>query len=250
MGRAELIALLREHGVVAITDFVAPDIIEQLMHEFQWALSAEGLEDVVPTEYSIGRASRIYLSAPEREELKAIRALFKSEFCTSVSCEYFESAQSIRVNDEVFAVKDVVGSRHIANDPHFDVLPTLKFFLYLTDTTEENGAFKCVPGSQVWTAQCRERYGADITYENRDFTRQLPEEYGAPIPVEGKAGTLIVFHTDVFHHAGTVHSGERNVLRGHTRVVPPEPKPGLLARVLELCKRPYRGLRRLGASKA
>ena len=58
-----------------------------------------------------------------------------------------------------------------------------------------------------------------ICYENRYLTRELDfEKSKEKISIEGKAGTLIIFDTDVWHQAGFVSKGVRRVMRGHTRV--------------------------------
>ena len=66
----------------------------------------------------------------------------------------------------------------------------------------------------------RKKYGNKISYENRHLTRQLDYKKEQIIPIEGKAGDLIIFNTDVWHRAGIVKKGERKVMRGHTRPNP------------------------------
>jgi len=46
-----------------------------------------------------------------------------------------------------------------------------------------------------------------------------PEEI---FSIEGPAGTLIIFSTDVFHRAGIVSEGQRHVMRGHCRTAEQE----------------------------
>jgi hypothetical protein len=122
-----------------------------------------------------------------------------------------------QLNHEIFFTHDQPRPFTI-NDLHFDRIPTLKYFLYLTDTTASNGAFDAVPGSHLFSKQIRE--GA-LTRGVRvhDIPNQdLPADLGHPLPIEGNAGTMIVFHTDVFHRGGHVQEGqERHVMRGHTR---------------------------------
>ena len=112
---------------------------------------------------------------------------------------------------------ELPGTQHNAQDLHFDVKKTLKFFLYLNDVTEANGAFSCVPGSHNKSEKIRNKYGNEISYENRHLTRQLAYNNEQVISVEGNAGDLILFNTDVWHRAGIVKEGERKVMRGHTR---------------------------------
>jgi ectoine hydroxylase-related dioxygenase (phytanoyl-CoA dioxygenase family) len=123
-------------------------------------------------------------------------------------------------NQKIFVVKDVVGNSHHANDLHFDVQRTLKFFLYLGDTTAKNGAFSCIPGSHLITDKIRKENSDKISYENREFSRMLPYDPKDIISVEGNAGSLIIFDTDVFHQAGKVSDGERWVMRGQSEPIP------------------------------
>ena len=43
--------------------------------------------------------------------------------------------------DHLYQTLDTPKSSHIAQDPHFDRIPTLKFMLYLNDMDKSNGAF-------------------------------------------------------------------------------------------------------------
>ena len=83
--------------------------------------------------------------------------------------------------------------------------------------TTTNGAFSCVPKSNKESEKIRQIYGDEISYENRHLTRKLDYTDDQVIPIEGEAGDLIIFNTDVWHRAGIVKEGERKVMRGHTR---------------------------------
>jgi ectoine hydroxylase-related dioxygenase (phytanoyl-CoA dioxygenase family) len=99
--------------------------------------------------------------------------------------------------------------------PHFDKIQTLKFFVYLTDTSARTGAMGVVPGSHL--ANREERLAC--YEENPDFRAVRNLVSGEELlPVEAPAGTLFVFDTDVTHEAGHVAIGEeRRIMRGHTR---------------------------------
>lgn len=95
-------------------------------------------------------------------------------------------------------MNEVVGTRHFAQELHFDVTPTLKFFLYLNDINRDNGAFWCVPGSHHDVAKIRKQHENEISYEDRQFTRH-PDRDGEAVPIEAPAGSLIVFSTEVLN---------------------------------------------------
>jgi len=97
--------------------------------------------------------------------------------------------------------------------PHFDKARYLKALIYLNDVDENTGPIHL--SSQ-----------ADESIDER--RRQLPEDYktsqlnritdiaaqNMPVPITGKAGTLILFDTNTPHHAGIVKEGhQRNVMR-------------------------------------
>ena len=123
---------------------------------------------------------------------------------------------------------------------HFDRNASLKYFFYLNDVTKENGAFFIQPGSNKLGKELRKKaWGKRIPTPNDSIIKKLlikffgksfkevknrleidyPELYKPEklIPVEGKAGTLIVFDSDIFHQGGKINKkgAERIVLRMH-----------------------------------
>lgn len=211
------LTILKKYGVVIIPSYVSTEKIISLNLEFEEFLKKEN-DGVVNVPYSLGESSRIFKSKFDQTKFPLTSELFFSRDFGLIAKRYL--ACQVDLNEEIFAVRDVVGSQHHANDLHYDVIPTFKFFIYLTDTSEKNGAFNCVPGSHIKTSEYRKRYQNKIAFENREITRDLDLDlFDGPIPIEGKAGTLIIFDTDVWHKAGTVSHGERKVLRGHTRPV-------------------------------
>ena len=123
---------------------------------------------------------------------------------------------------------------------HFDRNVSLKYFLYLNDVTKENGAFFIQPNSHKLGKELREKaWGRFIPTPNDNLLKKVllklfgkhfsviknrieldyPEIYDSKklIPVEGKAGTLIVFDSDVFHQGGKINKkgAERIILRMH-----------------------------------
>tara|TARA_A100001035_G_C27515320_1_gene378308 strand:+ start:206 stop:493 length:288 start_codon:yes stop_codon:yes gene_type:complete len=51
---------------------------------------------------------------------------------------------------DLFKTIDKPNSRHIAQDPQFDRMPTLKFMLYENDISFDNGAFELSPSTHHW----------------------------------------------------------------------------------------------------
>jgi len=101
--------------------------------------------------------------------------------------------------------------------PHFDKISTLKFFVYLTDTTADNGAMGAVLGSQKQNRLIRDE---EHKREGRSKTIDNIIEEPPLVPVEGAAGTMFIFDTDMTHAAGFVRPGKvRRIMRGHTRTL-------------------------------
>ena len=108
-------------------------------------------------------------------------------------------------------------------DLHFDRTHTFKFFLYLTDCYEDDGAFRYCPESrslgetlrQQATQAVNANYGSianrmEIDYPHLNYTAQKAK------PLEGPAGTLFIFDTDTLHMGGILQDGhERMVIRSH-----------------------------------
>ncbi len=212
---SKTMTFLNDHGVCVIDEYLEADHLEEIQKEFGQFLDSE-YEGVEHTDYSLGECARIYKNKFPVSKFTVTNEVFYGDFFRDIASRFY--SEKFNLNSEIFAVKDVVGSNHIANDLHYDVIRTLKFFIYLKDTTASNGAFECVPNSHKKTEEYRLKYGSKISFENREITRDLDlDEFEKPIPVEGSAGSLIIFNTDVWHRAGKVTVGERWVMRGHTR---------------------------------
>ncbi|WP_322527560.1 phytanoyl-CoA dioxygenase family protein [Salinicola sp. LHM] len=125
---------------------------------------------------------------------------------------------------------------------HVDTFqPTMKFWLYLEDVTDENGPFVFVPGSNrphrerlKWEYQMslRAREHAD-RYTARGSFRVSQEEAerlgeGGPRPFRVKANTLLIANTFGVHARGSAVPGSsRLALWGMSRTNPFLPLPGL-----------------------
>jgi len=111
---------------------------------------------------------------------------------------------------------------------HFDPYWSLKFGIYLTDATSENGALHCVPNSREVGRHYRE-HKLDLTdltgmgdgYRHRleDYTDEPEFTIPDAIPVEGKKGDLVIFDTDILHYGAVLKSEsmERKIILIHNR---------------------------------
>jgi hypothetical protein len=213
---------LREFGIVSIDKYISTQEVDKLVAEFKSIMHLPSSEWLEVRPYSLGQAALLTNNNKMGENVPNTYKFFNDPFMKEITDRYL--GKGYNSNRKIFVVKDVVGTVHHANDLHFDVQRTLKFFLYLTDTTEVNGAFRCVPGSHKEAEKIRKENPGQISYENREFSRKLPYGPEHTISVNGKAGSLIIFDTNVFHQAGKVSKGERWVMRGQTEQVKEEKK--------------------------
>ena len=210
----DVLNTLRNYGVVVVNEFLNEDALILLNREFDQMKASADTSYLTNFDYSNGVGKKLLPYKISDSSLEVTKKLFlDDEVIKAVAQAYFNDPYTL--NEEIYVVNDVVGTKHHANDLHFDVIPTLKFFLYLTDTDASNGAFYCVPGSHNYAKDLRKT--TNISFSEREVTRNLPMENRVAIPIEAPAGTLIIFSTDTFHKAGSVSQGERRVIRGHTR---------------------------------
>jgi ectoine hydroxylase-related dioxygenase (phytanoyl-CoA dioxygenase family) len=87
---------------------------------------------------------------------------------------------------------------HLHWDTHLE--PPIPFsvsgLLYLTDTSADQGAFRCVPGFHRRIADWIESLPAGTDPRSQDL-----EQLGA-IPIAGRAGDLIIWHKSLPHGSG------------------------------------------------
>jgi ectoine hydroxylase-related dioxygenase (phytanoyl-CoA dioxygenase family) len=205
--------VLTQNGVCIYQSFLDQETLKTLQSEFHQILDIKNEGYLVSRSYDKGAAALVELSQVPTEMI--ISKVFKKSFYQELLHEYWPQ-QDLVSNHKIFVVKDVPGTKHIAQDLHFDVARTLKFFIYLTDTNEKNAAFKCVPGSHKWVMENRrKKYKDKISYENRHLSR-VPEFNDRAVSMNGKAGDLIIFDTDTLHCAGQCSEGERWVMRGQS----------------------------------
>ena len=211
----EILAYLQEYGVLIVENFINYKQTSQLLKDFENIYNS-GEKWAENTDYSSGRCCRVNRSLINSQRFTNTTEVFGSDWMKNI-CNLYLGEKSL-LNHEIFLVHDVPNSVHVAQDLHHDKIPTLKFFIYLTDTTTENGSFYCVPGSHQITSEKEKKNRRNFITPDIAKTREIPDEYiSQQIPIEGTAGTLIIFDTDVFHRAGKVSKGERFVMRGHSR---------------------------------
>ncbi len=214
----EILAKLDQYGVAVIENFADEAQVASLMKEYRACMDGAipGLET---KEYSAGQLFVVENNQHAKKELPATIKFYNSEFMEAISKAYFNN-EDFLLNHEIYVCRDVKESDHVSQCLHYDREPTLKFFIYLNDVSKKNGAFHCVPGSHKETRKKEEYNRQNFIMPSWEETRAHNEKnVSREVAIEGGAGTLVIVHTDVFHRAGKLEGGERNLMRGHTRLL-------------------------------
>ncbi|MCJ8346964.1 phytanoyl-CoA dioxygenase family protein [bacterium] len=211
----EMLALLDRDGAFVIENYLGGDDLKNIHDE------TKSLCETEAGHYEFGRNYR-GPSLNKFDKESSIRKVFDSGWMKDLHSKYNKSKGEFGFN--IFATHDYISNKGLARNGwlHFDRIWCLKFFIYLTDITEDSGAFFYSPGSVKLGEKLRKsewKHNQFRNVKNRiklDY-KDMMDRY-PPKPIEAKAGTLIVFDTDTFHKGGIVNSGkERLVVRLHCR---------------------------------
>ena len=214
-GIQDMIEVLKKDGVFIVENYIQGDMLKQFHDEILNLCEEKG------GHYEFGRNLR----GPNLEGFppdSITRQVYDSDWMRYLYSHY--TGQNQGYCSAIYATYDYKSNEGLARNGwlHFDRSNCLKFFIYLTDIDKTNGAFSCSPGSRSKGKELREKAWASKNYENvknrieLDY-KELISEFPS-IPVEAKAGTLIVFDTDCFHKGGLCEEGKsRLVVRAHCK---------------------------------
>ena len=205
--------VIAEDGVFKIDNYLSGDTLKELHDDILHRCQTEA------GHYEFGRNYRGE-DLSTYHETDIVSRVFNTEWMRKLHDLYTGRPQTYGMN--VFATHDYKYNGELARNGwlHFDRHWRFKFFIYLTDVDISNGAFSCSIGSRFAGEQLRNIAWQQPTYE--DVKNRIELDYPDllekfPVtPVEGKAGTLIVFDTDTFHQGGKCEDGkERLIVRLH-----------------------------------
>ncbi|MGH3871670.1 MAG: phytanoyl-CoA dioxygenase family protein [Pseudonocardiaceae bacterium] len=202
-----IIERLETDGVVLVPGYLDATTVAEATHECH-ELFGRTPSWAHHEEYSVGQSVRMERCDIDRTAVPAIWSTFARPELEAVVSAFF--GEGCIFSRTVYAILDVIGSTTRVQQLHYDKMRHLKSFVYLTDVAATNGPFHCVPGSHLLTRKAeRENRNQHIVPTDEDARELPPELAGRGVPVLGKAGTLILFDSDILHHAGIVTEGER-----------------------------------------
>lgn len=137
-------------------------------------------------------------------------SFFHNNFFLDVAKNFYKQKKikNFSFNNVIFFHKTKYTNKPLSGKYHYDITPTLKFWLYLNDINNENGPMSV------------EKYSAKknqlLMQEKRDdnFVSVIENNCEKLI---GEKGSIFIHDTNSSHRANIVFKGyERNIIRAHT----------------------------------
>ena len=218
----DVIKIVKTYGVARISNYlqnVLP-LKNELISLFESLPEAN--------DYLFGKAIRFPSDKWKENMTPKTIDFFKSSWMKEIATKYQPLKKGVNVN--VFSTFDYRYDNGIAANgwAHFDQLQRFKFFLYLSDVDNECGPLCVAPGTHKMGKKLRlknckkHRFGRYYGDPGICKKWEKPQNHHPNIKYElcalnGSAGTLIIFDSDVIHKGGTVNKGKRRlVVRGHS----------------------------------
>ncbi|MDA8978292.1 phytanoyl-CoA dioxygenase family protein [bacterium] len=204
--------ILESDGVFIVENFIQGDVLNNLKDEVMKKCSNS-------KNYEFGK---LYRGKPLMSygESNPISQVFNQKWMKDLNDVYYPGGG---YGKSVIATHDYVSTQNWARQGwlHFDKVRSFKFFLYLSDIDISCGALHLSPKSREQGTKLSKFMTKKGLYESKRRLEESSLEYVKafpPEPVEGPAGTLIVFDTDTFHKGGVVEEGkERLIVRLHNK---------------------------------
>lgn len=230
----DVVNLLKQTGIVRLKEFTKDHktIEKELSDVYQ----------SVEVNYQFGKTIRTDHGTWDTTKTPFTESFFRRSEWMYKIFEKYQGGPPENFQRDLFSSYDFVCHEGIGPQgwSHFDKIQRLKFFLYVTDVDETCGPLRCAPGSQKVVRELRAkeidpekitRWRFGRFYNDPGFLKEGDWSEGAingsqnhyPTveyemkDVVGKAGTLIVFDSNVIHSGGQVkEGGKRIVARSHS----------------------------------
>ena len=195
---------LREYGICRIPNYLN---VNNLLKEVN-----EILKTTNEINYDFGKYKS--LSNNNYKQYKEIKSTFENKDFLHITKWYLNKNTK---PTEVVITHDYKSGNAKNGLLHYDPKRSLKFFIYLTDVSKDDGPFSVIPKTHHKGKELRESNEPNKSKIFIDFP-QLNYSQNDIIPIIGNAGDLIIFDSDIFHLGGKVNNGERIIIRSHTYI--------------------------------
>jgi hypothetical protein len=121
----------------------------------------------------------------------------------------------IDYNSEIFFQKTFETKCPLAGDFHFDKQRSIKIWFYVNDCEDQNGPLEIIKGTHHNNRILRINLGKKKL--NKEKYNLLIDNVKNGVRLNAKAGSMIIFDSDVSHRASQVKFGKfREIIRGAT----------------------------------
>ena len=104
----------------------------------------------------------------------------------------------------------------LAGNFHYDKMRSIKIWLYINDCNIDNGPLECISGTHQDNKEIRENIKVTNLEKNVKYNF-IDNQNKSGQKLTAKAGSLIIFDSDVSHKATPVLPGKtREIVRGAT----------------------------------
>jgi len=198
---------LRNQGIHIFEERLAEDAVFALLKDF------EDLKKSHKVDRSGQQSGRIYspgvlspLLASYAEKIKPFASEFLSTKRVKVEISYYQ--ESFSSSD----VENIPGGDFHVDDNKAN----LKYFIYLSDVSEENGPFSCVPKTGSWRLKASMMRAIlwELTHNRKylyDYRLDKAKHLSSEVKILGLSGLNFLVDTTSLHRANPVISGMRKV---------------------------------------
>lgn len=216
---------LRRDGFAIIENYLTKAQITPLLDEFEKAFllseQADTKRSVLNGDYALLPKNLLQKSSDSFPELLGF---LNNPKLHEIVKSYFNLSSCEKINGHVEVEINFSSGKSSASLPHFDKLPALKIFLFLTDITSNSGATYVYPKTYKQTR----RFIFDSLSHLNDFNKLenfISEKNLSGIDrvdFECKKGTLLIADTAGLHGGGcmTEKGSTRKVIRATTWYLP------------------------------
>ena len=217
---------LQDKGFCFIDSFFSEaevvSIKEELLFIYNSMPDYSALYDKVNLEENVYPYGK-HLRMSSLDFIPEFKKIFLNKNFSPITQEYL--GKNCQENLQIFSTYEYISENKSTSKPrnsywHFDPYPALKYFIYLEDTTLNNGCLKVIPNTVSITKEIRKQIPFEkITGDGYKVEHLINNFKDQIVNLEGKKGSLIVFDTELFHVGSNLLSDDtkRMVIIAHNR---------------------------------